>query len=165
MSIQTAPFFLRSGGGSGYLTHFLLHKLPHARAYIIDLPEVLELGRRNLERLGTADRVTFLTPDQGEQVSIFHIAMNTASFQEMPPSEIARYFDLMRSKRADSQSAFYCCNRVEKWLSDKIESSDTTESERGYAVRFMEYPWGTEQILFHRPSQMHGKLKMQPCLE
>ena len=159
------PTYLEIGAGSGYLTYFLLSQDQMSRAVIIDLPEVGELGRQNLERLGVADRIKFLTPDQAETVDTFNVALNTASMQEMLPETIAAYFEFLRRKRAAHQSAFYCCNRIEKFLSTEPGNSDVPGARRDISVRFDEYPWGKEETVIDRRSVIHDLLGMQPCHE
>ena len=62
---------------------------------------------------------------------------NMASMQEMDPSAIESYFELIRSSSA-AQVYFYCCNRVEKVLPD------------GTLIKFSDYPWDPQsEILFN----------------
>ena len=56
--------------------------------------------------------------------------INIASMGEMDMSVVRNYFKIMRS--SSGKKYFYCCNRVDKILPD------------GEAVRFVEYPWGTQ---------------------
>jgi len=56
------------------------------------------------------------------------VAANVSSMQEMNPSAINTYFKHLRGNQNPS-TMFYCCNRIEKILSDNT------------AVRFFEYPW------------------------
>ena len=50
------------------------------------------------------------------------IFFNIASMQEMKPVIIKKYFDLMRSQNT-RKTFFYCCNRINKILSDGSNSS------------------------------------------
>ena len=45
------------------------------------------------------------------------LAINIASMQEMDPPVINDYFDLVRAAPGQ-RTAFHCCNRIEKVLSD-----------------------------------------------
>ncbi len=56
------------------------------------------------------------------------LAVNIVSMQEMAPETIAGYFDALRANPAP-ETAFYCCNKVEKRLED------------GTVTRFEDYPW------------------------
>lgn len=62
------------------------------------------------------------------------LAINVASMQEMNPAVIEEYFTDLRAAGAGHARAlaFYCCNRVEKWLPD------------GTITRFESYPWRAE---------------------
>jgi release factor glutamine methyltransferase len=52
------------GTGSGCLAVALAHELPHAKVFATDISEpALAIARRNAERNGVADRVTFLEGD------------------------------------------------------------------------------------------------------
>jgi len=56
------------------------------------------------------------------------LGINILSMMEMDPPVTKMYFDVLRQcPRTDT--AFYCCNRVEKQLPD------------GTVIRFFEYPW------------------------
>ena len=58
---------------------------------------------------------------------------------EIDPPITARYFDVLR-RAPRAETAFYCCNRVEKTLPD------------GTITRFFEYPWNPDdQILVDQP--------------
>lgn len=159
------PVIVEIGAGSGYLTHFLVSALAGSRAYIIDLPEVLAQSHDNLKRLGSADRVGFIAAsDADRNFPRFDIAVNTASMQEMLPETIEGYFAVLR-QHANAGAVFYCCNRVEKWLSTDIGNSDGASASRDIPVRFTEYPWQHERDLFFRVSQIHRRLGMEPCQE
>lgn len=62
------------------------------------------------------------------------LAVNIHSMQEMIPDAIADYFRVLRANRA-AETAFYCCNRVEKTL------------YRGEVIRFQDYPWRVEDTV------------------
>ncbi len=56
------------------------------------------------------------------------LAINIVSMQEMEPAVVAEYFRILRAGRA-GRTAFYCCNKLWKRLSDGTE------------VSFSQYPW------------------------
>jgi hypothetical protein len=56
------------------------------------------------------------------------LAINIASMQEMNPSSIFEYFDILRNS-PNGETYFYCANRVEKILPD------------GTISNFFKYPW------------------------
>jgi hypothetical protein len=165
------------GAGSGYLAHFLLRHLPSSEMHIVDLPEVARLGAQNLRRLGWTvsffeehdclSQVTYYTPEQVSDLPAdMNVFANTASMQEMMPHMISHYFDMIRTKSVENKSLFYCCNRVEKWLSDHHGSSDDVGSRQDVAVRMAEYPWVPgERDVFYRVSQIHRRIGMEPCQE
>ena len=62
-----------------------------------------------------------------------NLFINIASMQEMNPSVINNYFNLMRS--SSKKSYFYCLNRQEKVLPD------------GTAVRFRDYQWENSKVI------------------
>ena len=71
------------------------------------------------------------------------LAINIVSMQEMEPPVIGDYFYFLRSS-PNSKTYFYCCNRLEKTLSDKV------------IVRFFEYPWHpNDQILIDNRCPWH----------
>ena len=142
------PLILEIGAGSGYLTHFLLKARPGALAYIIDLPEVLPASQSTLKRLGTFARVQFVAADTATfSIPKFDVAVNTQSMQEMLPETIEQYFGLLR-RNAQPGAIFYCCNRVEKWLSTESGNSDSPDAKHDIPVRFADYPWGGEKDVF-----------------
>jgi hypothetical protein len=64
-SLQPLPFrhLLDVGGGSGTWTLAWLAAQPEARATLFDLPEVIPMARRRLERAGALDRVDLVAGD------------------------------------------------------------------------------------------------------
>lgn len=68
--------------------------------------------------------------------TLLDLYINIASMQEMNPSTISQYFDLMRENAAIKSTLFYCANREHKVLPDGTE------------VTFNGYPWNsTDNIL------------------
>jgi putative sugar O-methyltransferase len=130
-----SPQILEIGAGAGMLGALFHHDLK-AKYVIIDLPETMELssgliatlfpkaslmlpneipsGTESLPREMSAD-FTFLWPNQSHLLAddSFDAAVNTSSFMEMKPSEIAEYFDLIQ-RTVKHDGYFYCCNRMEK---------------------------------------------------
>lgn len=66
---------------------------------------------------------------------------NIASFQEMTPSIVDEYFDIVRSNRAK----LYCCNRETKVLPG------------GETLVFEHYPWGECEILMDERCPWHQR--------
>ena len=129
----------------------------------INLPEVLMSDWELLKCLGMSPKTSvicnhhdvddFFTNDKslglipasesklltGQEIDLF---VNIASFQEMKPSTIIEYFNLIKS--SPSGATLYCCNRAEKRLYG------------GEIVNFNEYPWEAfEQILTDEPCPWH----------
>ena len=64
------------------------------------------------------------------------VAANVVSMQEMDPPVVERYFQLLRHNRAE-RTAFYCCNKLYKKLSDDTE------------LKFNDYPWRAGDEILH----------------
>lgn len=64
------------------------------------------------------------------------LAVNIVSMQEMDPPVIDSYFDILRHNKA-KQTAFYCCNKLYKRLSDGTE------------LKFNDYPWRNGDTVVH----------------
>jgi hypothetical protein len=159
---------LEIGAGLGDLAA-LLRRECGVKVYIVDLAETIRLAAKRLEPFGTValphmepDRnINFFVPAQLERVPAVDLAVNIASMQEMRPTEIARYFAMIRERAR----LFYCANRVEKWLSDETGSADTPGSRRDYPVRFHDYPWGDCEDVFYRLSRFHRLVGAEPVFE
>ena len=158
---------LEIGAGYGYLAHYM--NAVGAQVTIIDLPEVIPLAVKNLERLNPSASIVlpheegagdyrFLVPSQAP--NDVDLAINVASMQEMLPEEIARYFELIHNVA----QWFYCSNRVEKWLSTEAGSSDEPKSKRDIPIRFSEFPWFGEDV-FYRVARFHRLLCTEPVFE
>jgi hypothetical protein len=65
--------------------------------------------------------------------------INIASFQEMTPTLVQEYFNIIESNKA----YLYCCNRVEKRLYG------------GELNRFFDFPWGESLVLIDEPCKWH----------
>jgi hypothetical protein len=61
--------------------------------------------------------------------TLIDLFINIVSMQEMNPSTISHYFDLIRDNASKKSTLFYCANRVHKVLPD------------GTDVNFDDYPW------------------------
>lgn len=148
-----AATYLEIGAGTGYLAA-MVRRVWRARVTIIDLREILPLGFLYMHRcfpdatfalpgedmLGA--EMTFLTSGDGLAADSFDLAVNTASFGEMPKAVIADYFRLLR-RVLKPGALFFTVNREEKWMD-------------GVPIRFNEYPWLPEDadLLFAR-SPLH----------
>lgn len=64
------------------------------------------------------------------------LAVNIVSMLEMDPPVIIKYFRLLRNNKA-KQTAFYCCNRLYKRLSNGTE------------LKFKDYPWRDGDTVVH----------------
>jgi hypothetical protein len=67
--------------------------------------------------------------------------VNIASFQEMTTSEVANYFEIIKS----NNSVFYCCNREYKKL------------DGGEELYFEHYPWGEAKFYLKESCPWHQK--------
>jgi hypothetical protein len=65
--------------------------------------------------------------------------INMASFQEMTPALVEKYFDIIES----NNSYLYCCNRLEKKLYG------------GEVNRFMDFPWKNSKIMLDESCKWH----------
>ncbi|MDA1091556.1 MAG: hypothetical protein O3A85_14760 [Proteobacteria bacterium] len=138
------------GDGFGTMTALILETLPSTKIITVNLTKTLlvdlaflykafpDCGYAYVEtaadmRTALAEpsvRVVALRADYSEALASVPIILgiNILSMMEMMPSVTARYFDVLR-RCPRRQTAFYCCNRVEKRLAD------------GTVTRFLEYPW------------------------
>jgi hypothetical protein len=84
-------------------------------------------------------QLVFLTPSQIDRLPsrAVDLAVNSASFQEMTPEQVAQYFDLV-DRVVRPSGLFACYNRVEK-----IPGDETILEKASHAavMRFAEYPW------------------------
>lgn len=177
--------YLEIGAGSGYLAA-LLHKTRNCKTVIIDLPEIIPFSFLYMNRLfpqavfqlpneardanaisRTADFV-FLTPDQCSLLPdcSIDLAINTASFGEMLPQQIAVYFGLLR-RVMNKEGLFFTCNRVEKQMQNYEPESTAAESEAPMVIRFADYPWKTSDTdLLFGPSKFHKVIQPEnPMLQ
>lgn len=154
--------YLEIGPGSGYLAA-LVHASTGCRLTLVDLPEMLPFSFLFLHKRfpqasfrlpgeAAAPAVfTFLTPEQLDDVPArsVDLAANTASFGEMLPEQVRRYFAFLR-RVAAPDGLFFTVNREEKIM---------TRAERGgekIPVRFDDYPWAAgDRDLLHARSHFH----------
>ena len=145
------------GDGYGRLGCILKSQFPHMQINYINL------GRNLLLDLYYAKKVfpkcsheliknnSHLSADfnyiEAEKFQNFDISsdvfINIASMQEMNPSQINDYFNLIKSQNKDT--FFYCCNRISKTLSD------------GTIINFEDYPWESFDILIDENCPWHQK--------
>ena len=171
--------YLEIGAGAGYFAA-LVHEKFRSSIAIVDLPEILPLGflfmharfppvpyglPNEEERLRDADRAgfVFLTPDQADILATasFDVAVNTASFGEMLPEQIAGYFRLLR-RVLRPEGLFFTVNREEKWMNDPSVPVEQNRPGHGIAVRFDDYPWSArDRDLLLEPSAIHARVQPQ----
>jgi hypothetical protein len=160
IGVDTVSDYLEIGAGGGSLAA-LMRSTFGCNVTIVDLPEVLPMSflRLHLDfpdvpfALPHEDHAAtfrFLAPDQVDCIpdESIDLAVNTSSFQEMLPGEIAKYFALAR-RALTRDGLFFCSNREEKILD-------------GRPVRFDEYPWGAHEVLFDRHCELHAKAGVAP---
>jgi putative sugar O-methyltransferase len=146
------------GDGYGVMSSLLLLLSPHRSTICVNLtkPLILDLayarqavpGIRlalvtNAEEMkvalgDTSIRLIGVRADdfQAIQEATVGLAVNVVSMQEMEPSVVDNYFRLLRGNKA-GQTAFYCCNKLHKELSDGTE------------LRFDDYPWRDGDQILH----------------
>lgn len=146
------------GDGFGTLSSMILLRHPGSRVVTVNLTKTLiadlvyaaralpevEYGLAESPADVGADRLTAIRAEDSELLRGLDLglAVNVASMQEMEPSVIARYFELLRS--SPSRPWFYCCNREEKILPD------------GMRVAFAEYPWkSADEVLIDELCPWH----------
>lgn len=146
MSNQRGPFASRGikkicviGDGYGFFSALSKEIDPSISLVIVNLGRILFFDALSISRLHphAARDFTFIEAERTKELSGMPIDLfiNIASMQEMNPSTVAEYFQLMRESSSPS-TYFYCCNRIEKKLPD------------GTIVRFLEYPWSSSEIIF-----------------
>tara|TARA_B100000965_G_scaffold378412_2_gene373305 strand:+ start:673 stop:1776 length:1104 start_codon:yes stop_codon:yes gene_type:complete len=146
--------FLEIGAGNGNLSALLLR---HRRGpcFIVDLPRTLTASIVHLSQLYpdlnfvlpheaastdfTGADLVFLTPAQIDLIPdhACDLTVNTHSFQEMTPPQIAAYFALIDRVVAPG-GHFFTVNRAEKIPVGAEEPNSSSPAE---VVRFADYPW------------------------
>lgn len=154
--------YLEIGPGAGYLAA-LAHARTGCRLVLVDLPGMLPLSFLYLHRrfpqasfrlpgeAAMEAQFTFLAPERLDEVpaASVDLAVNTASFGEMLPAQVADYFAFLRRTAAPG-SLFFTVNREEKLMRSAIRPGEPVP------VRFDEYPWrAKDRDLLHRRSQFH----------
>jgi release factor glutamine methyltransferase len=84
------PSIADIGTGSGAIAIALAHSLPDARVFATDLyPEPLAIARRNAEKLGVSDRITFLQGDLLEPLAdqTFELIASNPPYIPLPDQE------------------------------------------------------------------------------
>src|SRR5688572_7013342 len=171
--------YLEIGAGSGYLAA-LMRGLRQCRVTIVDLPEIIPFSYLYLSRIFPEMSVrlphevrrggkfpvdvdlVFLTPDKIELIpdQSVDLAANTASFGEMLPQQIARYFGLLR-RALTRDGLFFTANRVEKLMSPAATGSGDESPAQSIGVRFADYPWQpNDEDIFFGPSQYHTLIQL-----
>ncbi len=153
MPFKNVSNYLEIGAGTGYLAA-LAHERWGARVTIIDLLEILPLGFLFLHARfpGASVRFphesgqatfTFLTSAEQVPDNSVDLAVNTASFGEMRPEQIAYYFRELR-RAVTPAGCLFTVNREEKWMD-------------GAPIRFAEYPWSSADVdLSYGPSPLYA---------
>jgi hypothetical protein len=166
--------YVEIGPGAGHLA-VLMQKFRPGVVVILDLPEILPFSFLTLHRafpkypvwlpneIGDAtlklpeQGLLFLTPGQVDLLpdACMDLGINTASFGEMLPEQIARYFALLR-RINKPDGLFFACNRVEKWMGREGAAISNNVPGKGIPVRFDSYPWlPTDRDLLHETSAFH----------
>ncbi len=149
LRLETDPIAV-IGDGFGTMTSLILETLPSTKVIAVNLTKTLLVDLAFLHKafpdcgfayVETADdmraalaepsvRVVALRADYSEALASAPIILgiNILSMMEMMPLVTAHYFDVLR-RCPRQRTAFYCCNRIEKRLTD------------GTVTRFQEYPW------------------------
>ena len=140
------------GDGYGFLSGFLKEIDPSIKVLVVNLGRTLFfdvlylkrcfpaekavlLNEKNKEQLESSQGISFLQAEDYSCLKNLNIDLyiNIASMQEMDPVVTDRYFEYMRTSRADP-CWLYCCNREEKQLPD------------GTMTRFADYDWGNCEV-------------------
>lgn len=112
---------LEIGAGAGMFGLFLSKLVPKIDYTIVDLPQMLEFSRYNLELLAPQTKFRFLSPGELADVpeASFDCTVNFNSFMEMDRDTVAHYFDqIYRTSRCGA--LHFNINRVQPNL---VESS------------------------------------------
>lgn len=138
------------GDGYGYLSALIKMVFPDSTLVLVDIGKTLifqafycqkvhpELKHYYIDDSNSQDTLNdydfvYCPADRLDKVDKlnYDIAVNMASFQEMNPSIIEKYFMFLRS-HLNADNLFYCCNREYK----KLIGGEITE--------FKKYPWKTD---------------------
>tara|TARA_B100001167_G_scaffold177286_1_gene131573 strand:+ start:176 stop:1210 length:1035 start_codon:yes stop_codon:yes gene_type:complete len=177
MELSKTKFIAEIGAGNGNLMSLLKHHFNSKCIINIDLPETLILCIPFLENLFPKAKILlpneinekvgedallnydfiFLTPGQITllEENLIDLFINTASFGEMNMPQIEEYINLIQ-KVGKQGSFFFCSNRVEKIPHDgKIDEN----SKHIKPIRFLEYPFFNNEILFFEICKFSGLVK------
>jgi hypothetical protein len=172
--------YVEIGPGAGYLAT-LMHWLRPGLLIAVDLPEILpfsflvlhrafpespfwlpnEIGGAPLALPGSG--MVFLTTEQARLLpdTFMDLGVNTASFGEMLPAQVASYFALIR-RITKPDGMFFTCNRVEKWMDRECATLSNNVPGRGIPMRFDRYPWlPQDQDLIYGSSTFHTIVQPQ----
>lgn len=175
IAAKTDLHYLEIGPGTGYLAALFL-LLRGGRCTIVDLPEIIpfsflyltkvfpdadfvlphEIAGAGADKLRS--RLVFTTPDLLNSLpdNSADVMVNTASFGEMVPEQIAAYFNFMRRVSAPD-GLFFTANRVEKWMNRPGVAFENNVPGKGIPIRFAEYPWtANDRDIFQCASPFHA---------
>ena len=146
------------GDGYGVMSALLLLHAPHRKTIVTNLTKPLLLDLVYIRQAVPSLRFTLVSgpedllealddPDipliavRVDDVPLIveapiGLAVNIVSMQEMDSPVIDAYFDVLRHNKAE-QTAFYCCNKLYKRLSDGTE------------LKFNDYPWRDGDTVVH----------------
>jgi putative sugar O-methyltransferase len=134
------------GDGFGVLSAMIHAAYPDSKIYLVDLGAVLFFQAHHLGNAYPQSSYRLMDDGGGLECDFnfvsagyanllpsgIDLGINIASMQEMAPSIINNYFDLMRKIKV---RYFYCCNRVEKNLPG------------GELVKFKNYGWSDHDVV------------------
>lgn len=176
--LDKSKVVMEIGAGNGNVLSFLKHHYPHLTLISIDLPETLShsipfiydlfpeakicFPHEEIKGKHTDYDFIFLTTTQTDKIpnNSVDLSINTCSFQEMLPAQIAEYFSLI--ERVSSNGAhFFTSNRVEKTpVADLVEFREKDEP----TIRFAEYPWNAKnQTLIYEICRLSRLVQLDDC--
>ena len=180
IDLSERKYVAEIGAGNGNFLAILKHHFNTRCIIDIDLPETLVLCIPFLENLFPEARILlpneiekkisrdelsnydfiFLTPGQLDLLdeNIIDLFINTDSFGEMNMTQIKDYINLIQ-KVGKKHSYFFCCNRVEKNPNIK---SDDTKSNILSSIKFCDYPFLNNEILFFEECKFYDLVQPNP---
>jgi hypothetical protein len=185
MELSKTKFIAEIGAGNGNLMSLLKHHFNSKCIINVDLPETLTLCIPFLNNLFPNAKILlpneinekvgedallnydfiFLTPGQITllEENMIDLFINTASFGEMNMPQIEKYINLIQ-KVGKQDSFFFCSNRVEKIShnDDNLDGKIDENSKHAKPIRFFEYPFFNNEILFFEICKFSSLVQNDP---
>jgi putative sugar O-methyltransferase len=145
---------LEIGAGGGIFAILFSENHPLSHYVIVDLPEMLEVSKRDIAKFKPKMKVSFLTPEEFKaRPAYFDAIFNFNSFSEMNRDVLNRYFELVYQS-ANTGAIFYNVNYM--------------QTRHGLNNNPLLFPYRGSEIVCWQSSPLHyaakGSLNRDPQL-